>query len=108
MTHTCRKRLLAAGGRGENLLALGDGLAAEADTLLGVEDRAFPHEGLDATGATVDLVESDLVDDLGTMLPARSISMMSFIYEEGTAYLRNVLISSIFSGSSSAKRSFRV
>jgi hypothetical protein len=38
---TLGKRLLTAGGLGEQLLALGDGLAAEADTLLRVEDRAL-------------------------------------------------------------------
>ena len=38
---TLRKRLLAAGGLGEQLLALGDGLAAEADTLLRVENGAL-------------------------------------------------------------------
>ena len=69
MSLTLRKGLLATGSLGEKLLALGDGLAAEADTLLGVEDGALPDEGLDATGTTVDLVESDLVDDLGAVLP---------------------------------------
>ena len=38
---TLGKRLLAAGGLGEQLLALGDGLAAETDTLLRVEDGAL-------------------------------------------------------------------
>jgi hypothetical protein len=66
---TLRKRLLATGSLGEKLLALGDGLATESDTLLRVEDGTLPNEGLDATGTTVDLVKSDLVDDLGTMLP---------------------------------------
>ena len=68
---TLRKGLLATGSLGEKLLALGDGLATEADTLLSVEDGTLPYEGLDATGTTVDLVESDLVDDLGAMLPGR-------------------------------------
>lgn len=66
---TFGKGLLAAGGLGKKLLALGDGLATEANTLLGVEDGAFPDEALDATGTTVDLVQGDLVDDLGAMLP---------------------------------------
>lgn len=66
---TLRKRLLATGGGGEDLLALRDGLATESDTLLRVEDGALPDEGLDTTGTTVDLVKSDLVDNLGTMLP---------------------------------------
>jgi len=38
---TLRKRLLTAGGLGEQLLALGDSLAAETDTLLRVEDGAL-------------------------------------------------------------------
>lgn len=67
---TLGKRLLATRGLGEKLLALGDGLAAESNALLGVEDGALPNETLDATGTTVDLVEGDLVDDLGAMLPA--------------------------------------
>mgnify|MGYP005989195041 CR=1 FL=1 len=66
---TLGKRLLATGGGGEDLLALGDGLATESDTLFRVKDGTLPDEGLDTTGTTVDLVKSDLVDDLGTMLP---------------------------------------
>lgn len=66
---TLGKRLLATGSLGKKLLALRDGLATESDTLLRVEDGTLPDEGLDATGTTVDLVKSDLVDDLGTMLP---------------------------------------
>jgi hypothetical protein len=45
------------------------GLATEADTLLRVEDGSLPDERLDATGTTVDLVESDLTDDLVAVLP---------------------------------------
>ncbi|KAI6759071.1 hypothetical protein HG531_013832 [Fusarium graminearum] len=71
---TLRKGLLATGGLGEKLLALGDGLATESDTLLRVEDGTLPNEGLDATGTTVNLVKSDLVNDLGTMLPARTLA----------------------------------
>lgn len=67
---TLRKGLLATGSLGEELLALGNGLAAETDTLLGVEDGTLPDEALDATGTTVDLVKGDLVDDLGAMLSA--------------------------------------
>lgn len=61
--------LLAARGLGQKLLALRNGLATEADTLLRVEDGALPDEALDATGTTVDLVKGDLVDDFGAMLP---------------------------------------
>jgi hypothetical protein len=72
MRLTLRKGLLAAGGLGEKLLALGDGLATEADTLLGVEDGTLPDEALDATGTAIDLVEGDLVDDLATVLPVKN------------------------------------
>jgi hypothetical protein len=65
---TLGKRLLAAGGRGEDLLALRDGLAAEADSLLGIEDGALPHKGLDAAGTAIYLVEGDLVHNLGAVL----------------------------------------
>ena len=64
------QRLLATGGLGQKLLALGDGLAAEANALLGVEDGALPNQALDATGTAIYLVERDLVDDLGTVLPS--------------------------------------
>jgi hypothetical protein len=63
------ERLLAAGGLGEELLAFGDGLAAETDTLLRVEDGSLPDERLDATSTTVDLVESDLTDNSVAVLP---------------------------------------
>lgn len=66
---TFRQGLLAAGGLGQKLLALRNGLATEADALLGVEDGTLPDEALDATGTTVDLVQGDLVDDLGAVLP---------------------------------------
>lgn len=74
---TLGKRLLATGSLGEELLALGDGLAAEADTLLRVEDGTLPDEALDAAGTTIDLVEGHLVDDLGAVLsaPARLASV---------------------------------
>lgn len=61
---TFGERLVATGSLGKEFLALRDGLATEADTLLGVEDGTLPDKRLDATGTTVDLVEGDLVDDL--------------------------------------------
>lgn len=66
---TFRQGLLAAGGLRQKLLALRNGLATEANTLLRVENGTFPDEALDATSATVDLVKGNLVDDLGAMLP---------------------------------------
>lgn len=68
---TLRKGLLATGSLGEKLLALGDGLATESDTLLSIENGTLPDKGLDTTGTAIDLVECDLVDDLGTVLPIR-------------------------------------
>lgn len=66
---TLGEGLLAAGSLGEELLTFGNGLATETDTLLSIEDGTLPHEALDATGTAIYLVEGDLVDDLGTMLP---------------------------------------
>lgn len=123
MSPTFGKRLLATGSLGEDLLALRDGLSTESDTLLSVEDGTLPDEGLDATGTAIDLVEGDLVDDLGTVLPAKRRNNVSDANkvkrDEGLlsarfqamkldfTYFRRALICSIFSGRSSAKRSFR-
>jgi hypothetical protein len=108
---TLGKRLLAAGGLGEKLLDLGDGLAAEADTLLRVEDGTLPDEGLDATGTAIDLVEGDLVDDLGTVLPVVQ-TVVSRRAPSATGVrctdFRRALICSTFSGIWSAKVSLRV
>ncbi|RBQ93725.1 hypothetical protein VDGD_20346 [Verticillium dahliae] len=76
---TLGEGLLAAGGLGEKLLAFGDGLAAEADTLLGVEDGTLPDETLDAAGTAVDLVKGDLVDDLGAMLLAQGLDLLDLL-----------------------------
>jgi hypothetical protein len=110
MRPTFRQRLLAARGLWEKLLALRDGLATEADALLGVEDRALPDKAFDATGTAIDLIESDLVDDLGTVLPWNLVSFEQLVgcFSAGMTDLRRALICSIFSGRSSAKRSFRV
>lgn len=89
--HTFRERLLATGGLGKKLLALRDltilvsalsiekritevgtyGLASEADTLLRVQNRTLPHEGLDTTGTTVGLVKGDLANNRVAMLPIK-------------------------------------
>jgi hypothetical protein len=81
---TLGEGLGAAGSLGEDLLALGDGLATEADTLLGVEDGALPDEGLDATGTTVDLVEGDLADNLGTVLLLEGLDLLDLLGEAGS------------------------
>lgn len=80
MKRTFRQRLVATGSLGEKLLALGDGLATEADTLLRVENGTLPDERLDATSATVNLVQSHLVDDLGAMLPVIQILSANLSY----------------------------
>lgn len=80
LKRTFRQRLVAAGSLGEELLALRNGLATEADTLLRVENGTLPDERLDATSATVNLVQSDLVDDLGAMLPIIRIISANLLY----------------------------
>jgi hypothetical protein len=59
------------------------------------------------------LVEGDLVDDLGTVLPGLATARQPTCESRKriigrVSYFLNALISSIFSGRSSAKRSFRV
>jgi hypothetical protein len=81
---TLREGLGAAGGLGEAFLALGDGLAAETDTLLRVEDGALPDEGLDATGTTVDLVEGDLANNLGTVLLLELLDLLNLLGQAGS------------------------
>eukprot|EP00964_Phaeocystis_antarctica_P145643 scaffold111756_cov90-Phaeocystis_antarctica.AAC.1 len=49
---------------GQRLLELRDGEAAEADALLGIEQRRLPQHGLDAACAADQLVDGDLVHDL--------------------------------------------
>lgn len=62
--HTLRKRLLSPGSFRKKLLALWNCLPSESDTLLSIKDRPFPHQRLDATRTTVDLVQGNLSDDL--------------------------------------------
>lgn len=76
---TLGKGLLATGGLGEEFLALGDGLAAEADTLLAVEDRTFPNERLDAARTAVNLVESHLTHNRVTVLFAQFLDLLNLL-----------------------------
>lgn len=46
-------------------------LSSESDTLLGVQDGTFPDKGLDATGTTVDLVKSDLSENLASVFSTK-------------------------------------
>ncbi len=54
--HAFRKRLAANFGSGQKLLALGDGIAPEADALLRVKKRGLSHHGENAAHATVCLI----------------------------------------------------
>ena len=80
---TLGERLLAAGSLREQLLALGDGLAAETDTLLTVEDRALPDQRFDAAGAAVDLIEGDFADDLVAVVFAEGLDLVDLLGEGG-------------------------
>jgi hypothetical protein len=65
------KGLLSTRSLGEKLLALGDSLSTESDTLLRVQDGSFPDQSLDASCTTINLVECHLIDDLGAVLSMR-------------------------------------
>jgi hypothetical protein len=52
----------------------------------------LPYERLDATRTTVDLVKSDLTDDLAAVLSAVLLVMAMVTIMFGWAYFRSVLI----------------
>ena len=63
------RRGLAAGlVAGKLLLQLRDRVSSEADALERVEERGLPEHRLDAAGATDELINGHLVDDLGAVL----------------------------------------
>lgn len=62
--HGLGKHLSAGGSLGELSLALLDGAAMEADTLVGVEDGPLPDHGLETTHATQSVLDLDLANDL--------------------------------------------
>ena len=62
--HGLWEHLLSVGRGGEDLLALWDGSAPEADALLRVEHRGLPQHGLDAAHAAKDLLDRDLAEHL--------------------------------------------
>lgn len=74
--------LVATGALGELLLEVGDGLTAETDTLLRVEDGTLPDEGLDATLATVDLVEENLANDGVAVLLSELLDLLNLLGEK--------------------------
>mmetsp|Transcript_781 Transcript_781/g.3217 ORF Transcript_781/g.3217 Transcript_781/m.3217 type:complete len:336 (+) Transcript_781:585-1592(+) len=53
---------------GQELLALGNGVAAEADPFLRIEVRGLPEHALDAASSADDLVDGDLTHDFGAMV----------------------------------------
>lgn len=68
----------------------------------------LPHEGLDAAGTTVDLVECNLANNLVAVVPARqSISTNHCVAIRLTTHFLSFLIFSISPGSFSAKVSLR-
>ncbi len=55
-----RQGLCAVLGSGELLLAFGDGIAPEADSLFGIEKRCFSNQTLDASHSTIGLKETTI------------------------------------------------
>ena len=74
--------LLATLGSGEDSLALGDGLAAETDTLLRVEDGTLPDETLDATHTTVSHINGGLAQDLATELGLDLLDLLALLGDQ--------------------------
>lgn len=62
--HSLWQHLSASGALGELLLAVLDGLAMEADTLVGVENGALPDHGLEASHTANGVANGDLADVL--------------------------------------------
>ncbi len=65
--HGLREHLSTSRALGQLLLAVLDGLAVEANTLVGVENGALPEHALEATHATNDVGNLDITDDLVTL-----------------------------------------
>jgi hypothetical protein len=76
--HTFRQRLLSSGRLWENFLAFRNRPSSETDALFRVENGAFPHQRLNTTSTTVDLVEGHLADDLGSVIPGNDQFSDSF------------------------------
>ena len=69
---TFRQRLLSTWGFREELLAFRYRLPSETNSFLGIEDGSFPNERLDTTSSTINLVERDLTNNLGSVVPTQS------------------------------------
>lgn len=65
--HGLGQHLSACLALGQIALAVLDGAAVEADTLIGVEDRALPDHGLEATHAAERVLDLDLANDLASV-----------------------------------------
>jgi hypothetical protein len=103
--------LAATRSLGKKFLAFRDGFSSESNTLLGVQNRALPYKTLHSSSTTIYLVEGNLVDDLGAVLSAWKQKVRLSLCDKSRAtntHFRRAFICSIFSGRSSAKRSFRV
>ena len=66
--HGLGEHLSARGALGELLLAVLDGLAVEADTLIGIQDGALPEHGLETTHTTENIANLDLANGLVTLV----------------------------------------
>lgn len=60
--HGFWQHLGSRGSLGELLLAVLDGLAVEADTLIGIQDGAFPHHGLEASHSSEGAGDCDIAN----------------------------------------------
>lgn len=80
---TLWERLLATGSLWKKLLAFWDGLAAETNTLLGVEDGTLPDQRLDATSTAVDLVQGHLAHLGVAMLFAELLDLLNLLRQAG-------------------------
>mmetsp|Transcript_24868 Transcript_24868/g.46760 ORF Transcript_24868/g.46760 Transcript_24868/m.46760 type:complete len:406 (+) Transcript_24868:283-1500(+) len=86
--------VLGTGGAfegGEDLLAVGDGVAAEPDSLLGVEVGGLPEHALDSTGSSDALVDGDLSQNL--------VSVLLLEGEEVGLLLRDLRLEDLLDGS---------
>uniref|UniRef100_A0A2M4C5E3 Putative secreted protein n=1 Tax=Anopheles marajoara TaxID=58244 RepID=A0A2M4C5E3_9DIPT len=73
---TLRQRFLTTWSLREHLLTLGDGQAAEANTLIGIQHGRFANQTLDATHTTVHHVDGNFADFRRTMLLAEVLDAL--------------------------------
>lgn len=98
---------------GQLLLALGDGLASESDTLLGVKDGSFPNEALVVSGSyksskrgkvahldtshtTVGLVDGDLTERLVAVSGSDGLYILNLLRDKlGQSVLEGLGVSDV-------------